>query len=130
MTTDPTQAMQAMAGARYLNLESFRRDGTGVRTPVWFAAAGPVFYIYSTADSFKIKRIARNAAVRIAPCDMRGTASGPWIDATATIIDGAEASAGMALLDRKYFPWKQLIGLMARFRPRGRTVVAIRPAAA
>ena len=38
-------------------------------TPLWFAADednGVVFYIYSEAESFKIKRMRRNPAVRLA----------------------------------------------------------------
>jgi hypothetical protein len=30
-------AVAQFAGAKYLNLETFRGTGTGVRTPVWFA---------------------------------------------------------------------------------------------
>ena len=122
----------ALAGARYLNLESFRRDGTGVRTPLWFApsADGAVFYIYSVADSFKIKRLRRTPRCRIAACTMRGVPTGPWLDATATILAGEAAAAGMALLDRRYWPWKQMLGLAARLRPAPRAVVALRPAGA
>lgn len=118
----------ALAGARYLNLESFRRDGTAVRTPLWFApsADGAVFYVYSVADSFKIKRLRRNPRCRIAACTMRGAVTGPWLEAHATILDGAAVAAGMALLDRRYWPWKQMLGLLARLRPAARAVVAIR----
>lgn len=28
----------AFAGQRYLNLDTFRKSGQGVKTPVWFAA--------------------------------------------------------------------------------------------
>ena len=133
MTPPPSDAMRAIAGARYITLESYRRDGQPVRTPLWFASApdagAPVFFIYSTADSFKIKRIRRNPTVRIAACDLRGTPSSLWIEAHAEIIAGADAAAGMRALDRKYFPWKQLLGLAALFRRRARAVVAIRPAA-
>ena len=34
-----TAAWQQLAQSRYLNLESYRRDGTAVRTPLWFAPA-------------------------------------------------------------------------------------------
>ena len=30
-------AVRQFAGAKYLSLETFRRTGIGVRTPVWFA---------------------------------------------------------------------------------------------
>ena len=49
----------------YLNLESFRRDGTPVQTPLWFAEDDGVFYIYTLANTGKVKRIRRNPRVRI-----------------------------------------------------------------
>ena len=124
-----TPEWQQLGQSRYLNLESYRRDGTPVRTPLWFAAAegGGPLYIYSKADAFKIKRLQRNQACRIAACDLRGKIIGPWLDASATIVAGAEATRGMALLDRRYRPWKQLLGLLAMLRPVPRAVVAIHP---
>ena len=58
-------AVGQFAGAKYLNLETFRKTGIGVRTPVWFAqdilhsASATVFYIYSEAGAGKVKRIVR-----------------------------------------------------------------------
>lgn len=122
----------SLAAERYISLESFRRDGVGVKTPIWFAATpdGARLYIYTLADSFKTKRIRRNPKVRIAACDMAGKVRGPWQDATATIVEGDEYRLGMGLLDRKYFPWKHLIGFLALFRPRQRVVIALLPAGA
>jgi hypothetical protein len=34
----------------------------------------------------------------------------------------------MQLLNKKYWPWKQLLDFFASFRPRERIVFAIRPA--
>ena len=127
---DPFQAFE---GQKYLNLETFRKSGEGVRTPVWFAAGSPergavrALYVYSTGDSGKVKRIRNNPRVRVAPCDMRGNLRGEWVDARAEILSGEEAEKGMRLLDRKYMPWKQILGFFAMFRPRERAVFAIRP---
>ena len=120
----------ALAAERYISLESFRRDGGGVRTPVWFATTrdGAAIYLYTTGDSFKTKRIRRNSKVRLAACDMRGKVHGPWLDATAAIVSGDDYATGMRLLDRKYFPWKQLIGFLGMFRRRQRVVIALHPA--
>jgi len=117
---------------KYLNLESFRKDGQGVRTPVWFAcdsAGGPpkALYVYSEADSGKAKRIRRNSRIRIAPCDMRGKLLGDWIEARAEIVTGEEAGRGMRLLNAKYAPWKQLLDFFSKFKRRGRVVFAIHP---
>jgi len=117
---------------KYVSLESFRTNGQGVRTPVWFAAdpvdaAPKTLYIYSTADSGKAERIRRNSRVRIAPCDMRGHLLGDFIEARAEIVDGEEARRGIRLLNTKYKPWKQLLDFFSRFNRRGHVVFAVRP---
>jgi uncharacterized protein len=127
---------QQFAGQKYLNLETFKRSGEGVRTPVWFAAAEPgsaaasaeKLYVYTIGNTGKAKRIRNNPRVRIAPCDMRGGLRGEWVEARVEILQGEEAAQGMQLLNRKYVPWKQLLDFFAFFRRRKRIVFAIRPA--
>jgi uncharacterized protein len=121
-------ALEAFAGKRYLNLETYRRTGRGVRTPVWFAADeadGAKLYVYSTAESGKAKRIRRTGVVKIAPCDARGRVTGSWIAAHAAIVGAEEFALGMRLINRKYRPWKQILDLFARHE---RVMFAIRPA--
>jgi PPOX class probable F420-dependent enzyme len=126
----------AFAGHKYLNLETFKKSGDGVKTPVWFAADPSVgldssdarLYIYTIGVSGKVKRIRNNNRVKVAPCNARGDLLGQWVDARAEIVTGAEADHGMQLLNKKYAPWKQLLDFFARFRPRERTVFLIRPA--
>jgi len=126
----------AFAGHKYLNLETFKKSGDGVKTPVWFAADpandlaanAARLYAYTIGNSGKVKRIRNNGRVRIAPCDMRGNVLGEWVEARAEIITGAEAAHGDKLLNKKYFPWKQLLNFFASFRGRGRNGFVIRPA--
>jgi PPOX class probable F420-dependent enzyme len=122
----------SLQGQKYINLETFRKNGQGVRTPVWFAGepedgAPEKLYVYSTANSGKAKRIRNNPRVRVAPCDMRGKLLGEWIDARAEIVTGTEAEHGMKLLNKKYFPWRQLLGFFSLFSPQERVVFLIRP---
>ena len=125
---ETVRGLVAFEGKRYLSLETYRKNGVGVRTPVWFAGANSGLYAYSTADSGKAKRIRRDGTARIAPCDLRGNVTGEWIDARATIAGPDEFRRGMLLLDRKYWPWKQVLGLAARLRRGGeRVVIAIQP---
>ena len=126
----------AFAGNKYLNLESFKKSGQGVKTPVWFAEdpAAPLdsndakLFVYTIGVSGKVKRIRNNPRVKIAPCDMRGKVLGPWVDARAEIVTAAEADYGTRLLRKKYLPWKQLLAFFALFSRRERIVFAIRPA--
>jgi len=124
------------AGQKYLNLESFKKSGEGVKTPVWFAADPSAklnsndakLYVYTIGVSGKVKRIRNNSSVKIAPCNMRGDVQGGWVPAHAEILSGTEAAHGMQLLNKKYLPWKQLLDFFAMFRKRERTVFVIRPA--
>src|ERR1700682_2887086 len=128
--------LAAFAGHKYLNLETFKKSGEGVKTPVWFAADpsaslawdDPELCVYTIGVSGKVKRIRNNPRVKIAPCDMRGRVLGEWVEARAEIVTGQEAARGMQLLNKKYFPWKQMLDFFAMFRRRARTVFVIRPA--
>jgi len=123
-------ALRQLAQARYLNLETYRKNGAAVRTPVWFAARpeNPKLYVYTTADSGKAKRIRHSGTAKIAACDMRGNVTGPWIDAEAKLVTGEEFATGMRLLNQRYFPWKQLLNLSAKlFSRHSHTVLSITP---
>lgn len=127
---------QPFAAQKYLNLETFKKSGAGVRTPIWFAAdpaksldsADAKLYVYTNAETGKVRRIRTNGHVRIAPCDLRGNVSGQWMDARAVIVGGVDASYAMQLLNRKYFPLKQLLDFFSMFRRRERVIIAILPA--
>ena len=118
---------------KYLNIETFRKNGRGVRTPVWFAGepengAPEKLYVYSTSDSGKAKRIHNHGRVRVAPSDVRGKLLGDWVEARAEIVTGAEAEHGMKLLNKKYLPWKQLLDFFSLFSRNKRVVFVIHPA--
>ena len=128
-------AFATFAGHKYLNLQTFKKSGEGVKTPVWFAAdpsavldsAEAKLYVYSTGNSGKVKRIRNNARVTIAPCNARGGLLGAWVDARAEIVTGQQADQAMNLLNKKYVPWKQLLDFFASLGRHERIVFVIRP---
>lgn len=124
-------AFPDLAGQDYINLESFKRDGTGVRTPVWFAEHEGALYLYTLADAYKVKRIRRNPHVRIIACDFRGNPrpGATWRDAVARIEDEVGTALGHRALNQKY-GWKKRIGdfFSAGLLRRQRAVISIRPA--
>ena len=112
---------------KYISLETFKKNGQGVKTPVWFVRTEDVFYVYTEADSWKVKRIRNNPRVRIAVCSMRGDARGPWHDATASLVEGDERLAADTLLDRKYF-LKKVFNVLTRINRHKRTMIKIETA--
>jgi PPOX class probable F420-dependent enzyme len=120
-----TTPLAQFAGQKYLSLESFRRDGRGVRTPVWFAEERGRLYVYTEAASYKVKRIRNNPRVRVAPCDVRGRVRGPWADATARVLDDAGSRRTHELLNRKYGLLKRVADVAARLRGHERAELVI-----
>ena len=124
-----TDAVAQFASAKYISLETFRKTGVGVRTPVWFAAdpsSPETFYIYSEGDAGKVKRIRNNAHVRVAPCNMRGNLRGAWVDGQARVINGEEASKAQHLLIQKYGWMKRIGDFFSRLMKHSQAVVQIR----
>ncbi len=97
------RALQALEGEKYFSLETFKRNGDGVKTPVWFAHDGDSTIFMTDGRSWKCKRLRRNDACRVAACDLRGRVHGEWFDGTCRPIDGARADAANALLVKKYW---------------------------
>ena len=124
----PSRATSSFAGHNYISVESFRKNGAGVAVPVWFAEENGILYIYSEAASGKVKRIRNNPRVRVARFDIRGKVKGDWAEATARNLEGDEARHADELLNGKYYFTKRLLGFFAKFRPRPRAYIAIRPA--
>jgi PPOX class probable F420-dependent enzyme len=120
-----TNRLAAFAHETYLNLETYRKTGTPVATPVWFAEAHGTLYIYSRADAGKVKRIRQNPTVRIVPCDARGQRKGAWVEAKAWILDARGAALGHALLNQKYGWMKRIGDAFSWLRQRQRVVIAI-----
>jgi PPOX class probable F420-dependent enzyme len=112
---------------QYIALETFRKNGQGVQTPVWFVRHNGVVYVYTEANSGKVKRIRNNPRIRAALCTVRGRVTGPWVDGTAAIIEGDERRMADQLLDRKYF-LKKILNWLTRLNRHERAMIRIQAA--
>jgi PPOX class probable F420-dependent enzyme len=89
-------------GERYINLETFKRDGTGIKTPVWVAPLDGRLVIFTSGSSYKVKRVRRNPSCRAAACDARGNLKGPWHDGQCRILDEEGGRRAHQALRKKY----------------------------
>ena len=92
---------------KYIVVETHRRDGRAVRTPVWFFVKGGKIYVVTRSGTGKAKRLRNNKRVRIAECTIKGKVTGPWASGTAGILDDVQTKEAVRLRDKKY-------GMMAR----------------
>ncbi|MEO9307516.1 MAG: PPOX class F420-dependent oxidoreductase [Nitrososphaera sp.] len=93
--------------AKCINLETYRKNGQAVQTPVWYVIDNDAIYVATPATTGKIKRLTVNKHVRIVPCNFRGDPKGDWIEAEAYFANKLESEKAIALRKKKY-------GLMAR----------------
>ena len=98
--------MLHLAGEKYINLETYRKNGRGVRTPGWFVESssgdGSILYVRTSDDTGKYKRIRNNPSVQVAPCDMRGSVKGKWVKGEARIASEEEKLKAFKMLEKKY----------------------------
>jgi uncharacterized protein len=64
--------LETLFPGRYLSVTSFKRDGAGVATPVWFVSDGPRLFAFTDLHSAKIRRIRHNSHVLVASCGPGG----------------------------------------------------------
>lgn len=107
------QDLQSLRDKRYISLESYRRSGQPVRTPIWFVEENGRLLFYSEADAGKVKRIRNNPRVSLAPCDARGRVSegAVWLQGRAAILSEPGAGRAHALLIKKYGWQRRLLDL-------------------
>jgi len=96
---------------KYINLETYKKDGTPVRTPVWFVIDNDLIYVITRDSTGKVKRLKNNQGVRIVPCSFKGEPKNEWIKGKAEKITGKEADIAIKLRKKKYGMSARLIGL-------------------
>jgi len=99
----PGNTPEELKGRKYLSLTTFRKNGVGVKTPIWFAEAGGVIYVMTRGDSVKVKRIRNNPEVRVAPCTIRGKIIGPEFSGRARILPEEQWGPARAAIRAKYW---------------------------
>lgn len=89
---------------RYVSLTTFRRNGTGVATPVWYAVEGDQLYAWTRTDSWKVRRLRDDPRAVVALCDVRGNTApdAVGVEGTARLLEGEELRHVRRLLARKY----------------------------
>jgi len=119
--------LEARFPGRYLSVTSYKRDGTGVATPVWFVSDGDRLFAFTDLHSPKIWRIRRNPRVLVAPCRVDGKLRGEPVPARAEVLTAtAELERVQKLLLARYKISYRVVMLLYRLgrRLRGQPSVA------
>jgi uncharacterized protein len=121
-------SLKQFENQQYLAIESFRKNGVGVKTPVWFAQEGETLYAWTEATSGKAKRIRRDGKIKIVPSKGDGTPIGEWVAAQAALDESPEALEQVrGLMRKKYGLAFSLFGVLGMLRRAKYVRVKIQP---
>lgn len=104
---------------RCIAVETLRRSGTPVITPVWFVIHEGRLYFSAPAHTGKVKRLRHTPRGRVAPCDARGQIRGPWLEVTIVPAEDEPAALADRLLAARYGWQRRLLdafGWLRRWR--------------
>jgi len=91
-----------LAGADYLLLTTFTKDGRPKPTAIWASPDGDRLLVITQESAWKVKRIRHTPRVTLAICDVRGRPKSEAVDAVATILPKSDNGAVYAALCRRY----------------------------
>lgn len=114
-------ALSQFANNRYIVFETFKRNGEGIKTPVWFVEQGGKLYVWTITSSGKARRIRNNPQVRIAPSTARGHAKADWLAGTAHVL--AEKLPQIIDLFQKKYGIQ--FWLLSHLHGRGRIIIEV-----
>jgi PPOX class probable F420-dependent enzyme len=102
ITSSAPEELAELDRHKYLSLVTYRRDGRGVTTPVWFVTEGGRLFVYTEEATGKAKRLRRDPHLMAAPCTASGRPRGRSFEAVAEVASPGEEPHLEALFDRKY----------------------------
>jgi len=112
---------------RVISLESYKKNGKSVQTPVWVVVDGGTIYVRTDLNTWKVKRIRNNPKVRVAPSNMRGDILGPWVKGETRFVEGEEKDRILALFRKKYGMTGRISDSFNKLRGRSvSTIIAIK----
>jgi len=126
-----TADLEALFPGRLLSVTSFRRDGSGVATPLWFVSDGRRLFALTDLHSAKVRRVRRDPRVLVAPCRADGKLRSDPLTARAEVLTAtADLERVRTLLMERYKVSYRLVMLLYAVGRRLRRQAAIADGAA
>ena len=113
--------LEQFADQKYINLETYRKDQTPVKTPVWFIINNDRIHITTKETTGKVKRLKNNQNARIAICSMKGDVKSNWVNVgVQKITQESDVEEIVKLRKKKYGFSAKLISMFTS--QKGKTV--------
>ncbi len=105
--------MDRFPNQKYIVVETFRKSGVGVKTPVWFVEDDGLVWVVTREKTGKVKRIRNNSKVNLAVSNFSGDPKSDWNTGTAQIVQGDTAKKIIQKRNKKYGIMARLIGIFS-----------------
>jgi uncharacterized protein len=110
-------SLYQFSGKKYINLESFKKNGDPKQTPVQSLEHDGLIYVRTDPTTWKVKRIGCNPHVRIVLSDRNGKPTGTWVDGQAHLLAGEEKDRMLSVFKKEYGGFGySMVGFVGRMR--------------
>ena len=117
------ESLIALAGQQFVALTTFKRNGEGVVTPMWIGRDGDALFVWTPADAWKVKRVAHDPRVLLAPSGRFGKVRDgvtPVAGTAEVITEPATVERLRRVIQRKYGLGYWVITTIEAIAARGR----------
>jgi hypothetical protein len=97
-----SEILTQLQKGKYISLKTYRKNGEGVASQVWFVEEDLKFFVCTGGDTFKARRIRKNSQVQIAPSNARGNTNNEYVDAEALFLTLDAIQPVIMLFRKKY----------------------------
>jgi uncharacterized protein len=118
----------ALAAQRFVSLTTYKKNGDAVATPMWVGRDGDHLFVWTPADSVKIKRVRNDPRVTLVPCGRFGKPNNdaePVADTAEVITEPATVRRLAEVIRHKYGLEYWVVTLLERLAARGEKPRAI-----
>jgi len=81
------EILKELENEKYINLETYRKNGKTVHTPVWFVIYDNLIQVITREKTGKVKRLKKSPKVKFAKCGFKGELKGDWHSGVSKFLD-------------------------------------------
>jgi uncharacterized protein len=118
----------ALAAQKFVSLTTYKKNGDALATPMWLGRDGDHLFVWTPADSAKIKRVRNDPRVTLVPCGRFGKPNNdaePVAGTAEVITEPATVRRLAEVIRHKYGLEYWVVTLIERLAARGEKPRAI-----
>ena len=118
----------ALAAQKFVSVTTYKKNGDAVATPMWVGRDGDHLFVWTPADSAKIKRVRNDPRVTLVPCGRFGKPNNdaePVAGTAEVITEPATVRRLAEVIRHKYGLEYWVVTLIERLAARGEKPRAI-----